>query len=171
VSIYVPGSDLPSLDPTPTERSEATQSTSSWWASDLGSSEDLSPLLQFPLQFPVSTSPGPSTSSPTSLYSETPPHSLQDNNSRNVGVFPEQVPPDSSQLSPSSSPSPSLNVSSPAPSTPDNSTLLSVLSPFYSTGTDKSTSIWDPSTPPSNILPEPFHDYEHNMLTLLFGES
>ncbi|KAH9982844.1 hypothetical protein BGW80DRAFT_1265253 [Lactifluus volemus] len=151
-SIYVPGSDLPSLDPTLPEKIEAAQCTSSWWASD---PEDLS----FLLQFPESTYSGQSF--PPSLYSEAP-LSLQDNGSRNVWAFSDQFQPDSLQ-SPSSL-SPSSSTSSPAPSTPDDSTLLPTVSPFH--GTDTDAFIWDSSTPPSDILPGLFQD---NVLTPDWG--
>ena len=163
-SFYVPSPDLPSLnpllpDPAGVDRIEATKSTS-----NLGSSDHSSAL-----QSPVSICPGPPTAS-TSLYSESPPLSLQDNDNKNIEMFFEQFPPILTQLS---SPSPS-NTSSPAPSTPNDSTLLSV--PSLSRGIDigKSTSIWDPSIPPSIFLTEQplaFHDYEHSMLNLLYGIS
>ncbi|KAI0257185.1 hypothetical protein BJV78DRAFT_1160796 [Lactifluus subvellereus] len=169
-SIYVPGPDLPSLDPllpdpAGVERIEATKSTPSCWTSDPGSSEDHSSALQFP----VSMCPGLSTAS-TSLHSETPPLSLQDNDERNIEMFFEQI---SSAFSQSSSPSPPSNASS-APSTPNDSTLLSVPSPSQDIDVDKSTSFWDPSIPPSIFLaeqPVAFHDYEHGMFNLPYGES
>ncbi|KAH9956233.1 hypothetical protein BGW80DRAFT_1257805 [Lactifluus volemus] len=152
VSISVPGSDLPSLDATFSEKNETTQSTLHSWTNDLGPLEDVIPSLQFPLSMP----PGLSSFSPTSRYWEPPPVPLQNIDSRNVSVFIEQFPPDFSQ-SPSSS-SPSLNVSSSAPSTPDNLTLSPTFSPFHTSATDKSAFIWDSSTPPSDILPGLFHD-------------
>ena len=170
-SIYVPGPDLSSLnpllpDPAGVERIEATQSTPSCWSSDLGSSEDHGSALQLP----VSICPDPSTAS-TSLYTESPPLSFQDNDKRNIEMFFELFPPVSSQSS--SSPS-SSNASSPAPSTPNDSTSLSVPSLSDGIDVDKSTSIWDTSIPPSIFLaeePVAFNDYEHSILNLLHGLS
>ena len=170
-SVYVPSSDLAPLnfelsDPLYLEQSAEKGYTPPYSLDDLGSLEDFSSLLQFP----VPTAPPDVSVSPSaSFYSDNTTLPSVEMDCSAITDFINQF--SSFSAESSSAPSPPSTIDA-APSTPENP--IGSLLPPPPHEVNKPISILDPSIPPSAFLPaEPviFTDDASSMWSLLCGLS
>ncbi|KAF8506751.1 hypothetical protein F5888DRAFT_1644982 [Russula emetica] len=158
--VYVPSSDLSSQLLEPPDLGHGATFTSSS-SNDLGSLQDLSSLLQFPMP------PGPDLSTFAALpHSDDSSFSLENFDWSTITESNNLFPPDSTQW-----PSPSTSSSGP-PTPPDNS-FESLPSSQSSYASEQPLSQLDPSVPPSVFLPfgsGAFTENLDNTCSLLLGE-
>jgi hypothetical protein len=159
--VYVPSSDLSSQLLEPPDLGHDATFTSSFY-SDLGSLQDLSSLLQFPM----SAGPDLSTYFAALPHSNDSSFSLENFDWPTIAEFNDLFPPDSTQW-------PSPSTSSSGPPTPPDSSFESLPSSQSSDASEQPLSQLDPSVPPSVFLPfgsGAFTEDVGNTCSLLPGE-